>query len=181
MRAMTMTMVAAVAALAAAASAQESLSRVEVVNFPAVQQIDGKVEIDGPIPTASAVRFQEVVVTPVDRTATTRLLLVGSVATEGFAWATISLAGEIKGTTTRAGTVGAVLVPAEEPVQRALTEDGIYLFPLEAAAPVATGERGWVVDQKSRLSVGFPRYNLYLYNSTDKSVGATVWVYLSSS
>lgn len=176
-----MTVLSTALAGAALAGAQDRVAPVEVVNFPTVQQIDGTVEIDGPIPTASAVRFQEVVVTPVERSATTRLVLVGSVATEGFAWATVSLAGEIKGTTTRAGTVGAVLVPAEDPVQRALTEDGLYLFPLEAAAPVEVGERGWVVDQKSRLSVAFPRYNLYLYNSTDKSVGATVWVYLSSS
>ncbi len=162
------------------AAAQEVV-RVEVVNRPEVQKVAGDVRLKGPISSATGMRFQEVVVTPVERTETTRLTLVGTVSTEGFAWVTLSLAGEIKGTTTRGGTVGAVLVPAEEPIQRALTEDGLYLFPLEATAEVAVGARGWVRDQRARLSVGFARYNLYLYNSTDKSVGTTVWVYLSNS
>ncbi len=181
MRAFRWMLISVAVSAGAAASAQEIARAVEVLNFPRVQRIDGSVEIDGPVPSASSVRFQEVVVTPVDRTETTRLTLVGSVSTEGFAWASISLAGEIKGTTTRAGTVGAVLVPAEEVAQRALTEDGVYLFPLEAAAPALAGARGWVADQETRLSIGFARYNLYLYNSTDKSVGTTVWIYLSNS
>ncbi len=172
---------AAVVLFGSTLAAAQEVTRVEVVNLPGVQKVEGDIHLKGPIPSATAMRFQETVVTPVERSETTRLTLVGSVSTEGFAWVTLSLAGEIKGTTTRAGAVGAILVPAEEPVQRALTEDGLYLFPLEATAEVAVGARGWVRDQRSRLSVGFARYNLYLFNSTDKSVGTTVWVYLSNS
>jgi hypothetical protein len=173
--------IAAVTLLGSTFATAQEVTRVEVVNLPGVQKVEGDVQLKGPIRSASAMRFQEVVVTPVERTETTRLTLVGTVSTEGFAWVTLSLAGEIKGTTTRGGTVGAVLVPAEESIQRALTEDGLYLFPLEATAEVAVGARGWVRDQRARLSVGFARYNLYLYNSTDKSIGTTVWVYLSNS
>jgi len=167
--------------LAASTAAAQEVTQVQVVNLPPVQQIEGEVHIKGSLPSATAMRFHETVVTPVERSETTRLTLVGTVSTEGFAWVTLSLAGEIKGTTTRDGRVGAVLVPAEEPILRALTEEGLYLFPLEAIAEVAVGARGWVRDQRARLSVGFARYNLYLYNSTDKSVGTTVWVYLSNS
>ncbi len=90
----------------------------------------------------------------------------------------LSLQGTVKGTLGRAGQVGAMLVPDEEAVERAFREDGLVQLPLEVFAVLAHKEIDTFSAQQ-HLAVGFPRYRVYFYNSTDKSVEVNLYLYLT--
>lgn len=160
-------------------SAQD-LDRVIVTNFPEVQRVAGSVRVGAPIPQSELVRRLEIVVPPVDRGAVTQLVEAEAVGAEGFTHAVLSLRGEVQGNLRRAGTVGAILVPDQEPVIRALLEEGRYEFPLEVQAAVALEGRGYFASEQPRYALGFPRYRLFLYNTADRSVEADVYLYLTN-
>lgn len=157
----------------------EDLDRVIVSNFPKVQQVAGSVRVGEPIPHSELVRRLDVIVPPVGRGATTQLVDGGIVEAAGFTHAVLSLRGEVQGNLTQPGTAGAILVPEEEPVIRALQEEGHFEFTLEVEAPVTREHRGTFASDQPRFALGFPRYRLLLYNSSDRSVEADVYVYLT--
>jgi len=163
-----------------AARAHE-IQQVEVVNLPDVQRIEGEVTFEGPLKSGSQEIFTDVVVSPVRRQNTGRLINAGTVTTDGFGYLVVSLAAEVKGTVTRGGTLGVILVPEQDEVDRALRDDGIFLFPIEVKTEMAIGLDGWVMAPQKKFEVAFPRYTVYLYNSSDKSVSANLYVYLSNS
>jgi hypothetical protein len=154
---------------------------VVVTNFPEVQRIDGAVSIDGPLVNGSLQRVDEVVVSPVDRRAATRMDAQGGVSTDGFTSLMISLVGEVQGSVDREGTLGVVLVPDDPVVSRALRQDGAVLFPLEVTVEIPLGTPGWINAESKRFQIAFPGYRVYLYNTSDKSVATTVYVYLTNS
>jgi hypothetical protein len=154
--------------------------RVTVTNFPEVQRVAGRVTVPEPVPQSALVRRLDVVVPPIDRTAATQLVEAGTVDAAGFTHAVLSLRGEVQGNLVRDGVVGLVLVPDEEPVLRALLEEGRFDFALEVEAPVLRAERGWFASAQPRHALGFPSYRVFLYNSSDRSVEADVYVYLTS-
>lgn len=160
-------------------SAQD-LDRVIVTNFPDVQRVSGSVRVGAPIPQSELVRRLEVIVPSVDRAATTQLVEAESIEAAGFTHAVLSLRGEVQGNLTREGTAGALLIPDQEPVLRALLEEGRIDFPLEVQAAVTRATRGYFASDQPRYALGFPRYRVFLYNTSDRSVEADLYVYLTN-
>lgn len=160
--------------------AAQDLDRVIVTNFPDVQRVAGSVQVAAPIPQSELARRLDVIVPPVERAATTQLVEAEAVDAAGFTHVVLALRGEVQGNLTREGTAGAILVPDEEPVLRALLEEGRYEFPLEVQAAVDRAGRGHFASQQPRYALGFPRYRLFLYNTADRSVEADVYVYLTN-
>lgn len=163
-------------ALAASAAAAQRPQEVEVVNFPDVQRVRGSVEVERPISHAVFVRDEGEIVSPLSREEAIRLNPVTTVETLGFTSVVVTLQGETKGTV-QEGTVGVVLVPEVRPVERALREDEVVLLPLEVRAKV--GAETVYFNSQGRREVGFPRYQVYLYNTAAKSVEANLYFYLT--
>ena len=179
----------ALAALAAASllfillpggrSLAQQIMEVAVNNFPEVQKIEGSVTLAAPTPHSQFSRQLEVVVPPVPREESTSLIEGGTLAAEGFTGVTLSLQGTVKGTLGEAGQVGAVLVPDEEAFDRVFREQGLIQLPLEVFAVLARREIDTFSAQQ-QLPIGFPRYKIYFYNSTDKSVEVNLYAYLTN-
>jgi len=131
--------------------------QVIVTNFPELQRIAGRVSVPEPVPASALVRRLDVIVPAVDRAATTQLVESGGIDAAGFTHAVLGLRGEVQGHLLRDGVAGAILVPDEEPVIRALLEAGRYEFPLEVQAPVLRENRGLFASDQPRQVLGFPR------------------------
>jgi hypothetical protein len=156
---------------------------VRVVNLPRVLDVRGEVNVSGPVEVAGPVQharsgtLDEVVVTPTGGRHPTQLLEAGSIAAEGFGFLTISLVGEVRGRGAT-GQFGVVLVPHVEGARTAFRE-GRLLLPLELQATVDPAEP-WVAATSVRHPVAFPRYLVYLYNTSERTVAARVYAHLSS-
>ncbi|HUF77541.1 MAG TPA: hypothetical protein VMR44_01355 [Thermoanaerobaculia bacterium] len=161
-------------------SSADAPERVIVTNFPELQRVAGSVTVPEPIPHSALVRRLDVIVPAVDRAATTQLVEAGAIDAAGFTHAVLGLRGEVQGNLLRDGVAGAVLVPDEEPVVRALLEEGRYELSLEVEAAVLRAERGLFASGQSRQVLGFPRYRVFLYNTSDRSVEADLYVYLTN-
>ena len=121
----------------------------------------------------------EVVVPPVGREETDSLVEGEPLVTDGFTEVVLSLQGTVKGTLGQAGHVGVLLIPDEEAFERSLRRDDLIQLPLEVVSVLARREIETFSNQ-SRLVVGFPRYKVYFYNSTDKSVEVNLYLYLTN-
>jgi len=175
--------VLAVAVLAGAGSANPEApggqeTQVFVLNFPATQKIEGVVGVAGTIAHARLVRIPHLVVPPVERGQTSDLIDAGKVETAGFTGAVLSLQGELRGTLSRPGAVGAILVPDDEDVV-AMFDKGKIHFPLEVGSAI-TGKEVTTFTAESRSVVGFPGYRVFLYNETDRVVDVDLFVYLTN-
>jgi len=163
----------------AARPVDNAIQQVEVINFPEVQRFQGDIDIKGPIAHSQLLRREKVVVPPVGRADTTGLIQADPALTDGFTDVVLNLEGEIKGGQFSPGAVGAVLLPDEDPVLRALKEEGLYLFPLEITAhPTPTGPRTFSAETV-RSIVGFPRYRIFFYNQTDRTAEVSLYLYLT--
>jgi hypothetical protein len=161
------------------ALAQE-ITEVFVRNWPESFRIAGPVEVTGgPLRQAAFVARTELVVPPVARGDTARLFDAGVIQTEGFPAVVLSLAGQTRGQVGRTGEVGAFLVPDEEFVRQAFDEGRQTLFPLEVAVRGVGPSTAYFQSDQPRYLVAFPRYRVLLYNTTDKSVTANLYAYLT--
>jgi hypothetical protein len=160
------------------AAATREILDVQVINFPDPQRVRGAVSIEGTVRHAELVRIPDVIVPPVKPTDTTRLITAGTLVADGFTQAVLSVNGITKGDVLKAGSVGAILVPEEEIVVRTFLEAGQIQFPLEATASVGPGSPYFASTPERRI-VAFPRYRVLLYNTTDKTVTANVFAYLT--
>jgi len=156
----------------------EEVARVHVTNFPSVQPVQGTVSIGAPIPHGLLVRRENIVVPPIKRSEITNLVSAGTIDTEGFTSAVLSLQGEMKAQFWEAGTVGAMLVPEEGPIVRAMRDGQRIQFPMEVSTRIETGDSTFFNSGQVRLDVGFSHYRVYFYNSTNKGVEANLYVYL---
>jgi len=149
---------------------------VEVVNFPEVQ----KVEVRGTPRQATLVDFENQTVSAHgSRRDPGSWRHVGTLNTDGFGWVVLSLGGELQGVLTEPGAAVAVLVPDQAPLLRALKEDVVLLFPLQATATLVPGHE-YFTSQPERLPVGFPRYQVYLYNTSARTIEAHLYAYLGN-
>jgi hypothetical protein len=162
-----------------AKGSQESTT-VWVQNFPEVQQVKGSLTIPGPIAHAILVRRERVVVPPMGRLDVNESVMAGVLEADGFTQATLSLQGEVADRQAVSGTIGALLIPDEEPVVRDLREARRVDFPLEVAAQVTAGGTVYFSGQAAHLPVGFPRYRIYFYNTSNKGVELNLYVYLTN-
>ena len=154
--------------------------KVVVLNFPATWRVEGQVEVKSPISHATMVALREVQVPPVARKDTTRLVAAGTVTAQGFSSAVLSLTGQIKGELAKPGTIGALLVPDEEPVIRALDEQGQLLLTMEVVAESVSGRMPYFASDQPRFPVAFETYRVYLYNTTDKTAEVSFYAYLTN-
>ncbi|RMF75189.1 MAG: hypothetical protein D6738_04360 [Acidobacteria bacterium] len=139
----------------------------------------GRVGIEGPVRLGRAVALGETLVSPVPRESTTDLIEGGVLDASGFTSVTLSLVAEVKGDLGRPGEVGALLVPDVEVVQRAYRETGDVLFPLEVSAALRP-KTLYSASNQPIYTLAFPRYRVYFYNTTRKSVSVTLFAYLSA-
>lgn len=152
---------------------------VNVTNFPTVFKVDGAVSIRGPIQDTSLQSLGDVIVPPVRRDDTAHYVEAGSVTTDGFSFAVVSLLGELKGQPQRTGDIGVILIPEEDRVTRALAEKGQLLLAEEAKVTPAIGGSAYFAAKPVRFAIAYPNYRVYLYNAGDKAAAVTVHVYLT--
>ena len=143
-------------------------SEVKVVNVP-------DVSVPEPIPHARIERFLDVPVSPGTGSGG-RWTPVGVVETQGYTRMMLSLGGEVVGSKLR-GVVGALLVPREDFVSRAM-EKKVTPFALRAEAQ-EIADTGIVASEPFSLPVSFPMYGVYLYNSGERPVKVNLYVYLT--
>ena len=159
---------------------QEEENQVYVMNWPEVQTIKGSVSIESPLSHAVLVKKEGINVPPVRRTDTASLIPGGSVSTNGFTQVILSLSGEMKDSAFTPGTVGAVLVPEEDPVMRAFNFARKIQFPLEVPVQLTAGEGPFFSSEPVKLPVGFSSYSIFFYNSTGKGCEANLYIYLTN-
>jgi len=153
-------------------------TEVVVANLPSVQQIEGEVKVVGVVRQAELQRRLNLIVPSVARQDVTDLIEADGVTTDGFSELTVSLHGEARGTVGRDGSIGVVLIPDEPAVLEMLNDHGAFHFPIEVNVQlVRKGPAHFDVQQ--RFDLGFTRYKVYLYNSTDRTADANVYLYLT--
>jgi hypothetical protein len=158
----------------------QSIQSVLVTNFPDVQQIQGEVNVQGVIRLSEMVTFKELIVPPVLSTDTTRLVEAGTLVTDGFPNVVLSLHGVVRGDVKRTGDVGVILIPDVTTVQEAFNEQGKTHFALEAIASGVSNATPFFASNQPRYTIGFQSYRVLLYNSTDKTVTANLYAYLTN-
>lgn len=149
--------------------------QVEVVNFPEVQPV----AVRGTPSQARLAGFEDQLLSPNGSRDPGSWLHAGALTTDGFGWVVLSLGGDVQGALTQPGAVVAVLVPDQPPVLRALKEDRVVLFPLRASATLSPG-REYFTSQQDRVPIAFPRYQVYLYNTSARTVEANLYAYLGN-
>ncbi len=163
------------AAFSATAIAQEG--SIKISNFPDVQSVEGGVEIAEPIPANEMVRFPDITVTTIQRHQTNRLIAGGVLESGPFTAVSLSLGGFVEGTPSEPATIGAVLVPDEDFVLEALKE-GVYLFPIEVTMTIPQESLPYVGAGSETHQLTFPRYRVYFYNTSQRTVKTQLYAFL---
>jgi hypothetical protein len=158
----------------------QQVSQVIVTNFPGVQRVNGEVEIRNPVRLAQLVTFPDIIVSPVHPSETTRLVEAGTLQTEGFPRVVLSLHGVVKGEVLKSGEVGAILIPDQPTIAEAFNEQGMIQFDLRAYARGVSSATPYFASNQPEYTVGFQAYKIYLYNTTDKTVTANLFAYLTN-
>lgn len=165
-------------ALAPSTLAATDAERVEVTNFPDRQRIVGEVEVTAPAPHARLVELTTVV-PPRDRDDVGLIDEGIAVSADGFTSVVASLSGVVQGRTA-GGEAGVVLVPDQPELLRALAEDGELFFAFEAAAPLGESPSGRFASEQRAFRLGFPRYRAFFFNTGERPVEVTLWLYLTT-
>ena len=162
------------------ADAADEIQRVFVTNFPKVQQVSGTVSVDGTIRHAIPRYFKEIVVPPVNPSEVSRLIGGGTLEADGFTSVVLALNGQSQGKVLKSGVVGVILVPDEESVMRVFEEEAKAQFPIEIKTAALTGSSPYTASESQHFLVGFPRYRIWLYNTSDRTVSANLFAYLTN-
>lgn len=126
--------------------------------------------------SGSLIALRNVGVTPVERDQTNQLIDGGEIDTDGFVRLVINMTGQPEGTVSRPGIVGAVLVPAVAPYDFALRTLSILPAIIEVAFPVETS-KAFFMSKQLKFDVGFPRYRVFFYNTTDAAIRVNFFAY----
>ena len=162
-------------------AATQEIQRVFVTNFPETQKVRGTVGVEGTVRHGALVSVKEIQVPPVDPKETGRLIDGGIVQTDGFTSVVLSLTGQTQGKVVRSGgAIGAILTPEEESIVAAFEEDGQVQFPLEVAATLTSLPLRSFASNQARFTIGFPRYRVRLYNTTEKTATINLFAYLTN-
>jgi hypothetical protein len=133
-----------------------------------------------PVAMGDLVGFRGILVPPVERTDVTKLVDAGTIETDGYTYAVLNLAGEVKENPPRAGgIVGALLVPDVPPFDKVLTQLNVVALPLEIRAAVTQETHPYFWAKQVRFEVGFPRYRVLLYNTTGTTATVAFFAYRS--
>jgi len=121
-------------------------------------------------------KFEDVVVAPVAPSETANLVDAGIIETDGFKEMVLCIGGDMKSRPTQAGEIGVVLVPDLYPFDLAFENHGRAIFSIENTATVVLDDADSLFESDQvRAAIAFPRYRVFLYNTTDAPAG--VWVY----
>jgi hypothetical protein len=158
----------------------EDVQSVLVTNFPALQKVEGTVTVEGIVRHGTPRRYAEITVSPAKPSETRRLTPGGTLETDGYTSMVLGLSGQFKTSLPRPGDVGAILLPDEEAVLRAFYEDGKFQFTHEFKALAESGISPYFASEQVSFTIGFPRYRIFFYNTTDRTVGVNLYVYLTN-
>jgi hypothetical protein len=117
-----------------------------------------------------------IVVSVVDRSELASLVDAGTFETEGYSEMVLNMAGIPSATVRKTGIVGAILVPDIPPFDTAFKQWGILPVVVELTAEIKAGEAHFIAKQKT-FNVGFPRYRLLLYNTSDSTMTVAFFAY----
>lgn len=149
---------------------------VHVDNWPDTHQVRGSVAVDGPVSHTKFTKKEAIVVPPSRRAEPSEMAHAGWVESDGFTAITLSLQGEVKGGSAGTGAVGVLLIPDEEPIVRAFREARRLQFSLECAANLKAGDPVYFSAEQVQQRLTFPRYKVFLYNTTGKTVEANLFM-----
>jgi hypothetical protein len=119
-----------------------------------------------------------IVVNPVNRSQIEMLIDAGTIDTEGYSTLVLNMAGMPSAPTQKPGVVGVILIPDIAPFDEAFRKWGILPAIIELTADIKPGENNFIAKQK-RFDVGFPRYRLLFYNTTDSTMTVAFFAYRS--
>lgn len=156
----------------------QELNRTFVVNLKDPHPIEGTVAVGTPIPHSETQSFFEVVVAPAPRDEPPLWTEAGILETDGFTQLVLSLHGQFRGNPSGVGDVGLVLIPEDENVLRALGEGEVHLA-LDAVAEGIPDGRQYFSGSRAGLAIAFPRYRVFLFNTTDRSAAVNIFAYLT--
>ncbi len=157
---------------------QQVQGNVHVDNFPDVLEVRGSVSVEG---TTKSIAKEHVVVPMADRGDLSEMIYAGTIETDGFTSVLISMEGEMRSDVISPGSIGVLLVPDEAPIIGALRDARRVQFPIECAVRTKKGASSYFAAEQVRRPIAFPRYRMYLYNTTNKSADANVYLYLSNA
>ncbi len=156
----------------------QEIERVEVVNLPSVQAVEGGVEITAPAPHSALVKRERTVVSPGREASPGDHVYLGNLDSGGFTRVVLSVHGRLGDQTVNPGTVGLLLIPDEDDLVRAFLEEGLRFFVIEARAQIAESASVHFIAPQVEAALGFPRYRVYAWNSTDHSAEIDMYAYL---
>ncbi len=116
-------------------------------------------------------------VPPIERSETTNLIDAGTIDTDGYSYMTLNLVAELKGSASKSGVLGVLLLPDVEPFGRAWRVLGLVPASVDFTVPATPASGSYVMAEQRTLEVGFPRYRVLLYNTTGTSATAAFFVY----
>ena len=163
----------ALALLLSHARSAETLN-VHVDNLPETQQVRGSVSVDNPISHVKFMKKEAIVVPPARRAEASDMAHAGTVEAEGFTSITLSLQGEIKSGSASAGSIGVLLIPDEDPILRAFRGAKHLQYAIECVSNLKSGDPAYFSAEQVQQRMSFPRYRIYLYNTTSKTVEANL-------
>ena len=126
--------------------------------------------------TNSLFEKRGIVVNPIERSQIQSLVDAGTIDTEGYSDLVLNMAGMPSASVQKGGVVGAILIPDIPPFDEAFRKWGILPAIIELTAEIKTGEMNFIAKQK-RFDVGFPRYRLLFYNTTDSNMTIAFFAY----
>jgi hypothetical protein len=167
-------------ALAASpAAAGDAPQEVVVVNFPETQAVTGKVKVEGRLEAARFVSFESVTVPPSTPDNPARMISLGVIDATGFRALVASVTGSFAARPDSPKTLGLLLVPDEEPFVQALLDKGKSLLSARVDARLAAESAPFFSASAKPFDLAFPRYRAFLFNTWDRSVEASVYLYLT--
>jgi hypothetical protein len=130
--------------------------------------------VDG---SATLLGVKALSVPSVDRSQTSMLVDAGTIDAEGFTTLILNLAGRLSGDADlRGGSVGAVLIPDIDPFDKAFQTLGLLPESVEISVPIDKAS-GYFMAKQVKFDVGFPRYRVLLYNSTNQAATVSFFAY----
>lgn len=161
------------------AAGAEGAMAVTVTNFPEVQEVTGGVAVTRPIPQTRLLQLKALVA-PGAPNDPDQLTDAGAIDAEGFATATLSLVGSLRGTA-QPGAVGLILLPDVPEVLSAWQSERVLQLAIRIDAAIAPAEKGLFDSEPTAIRFAFPRYRVFLFNTTGRAADTTLFVYLGGS
>jgi hypothetical protein len=158
----------------------EGPEQVFVTNFPDVQRVRGSVAVSEPVPSTRLLTAQALV-SPAPLGDTASYTDAGVLDVQGFAAASLGVAGVVQGRLVGPAPIGALLLPDVPDLVAAFRTHGVTPFALRVEAQAEPSESGIFHSPTTQVELAFPRYRVLFYNGTPKTSEVTLYAYLKSS